>query len=237
METEPITVIFFSCNRLHLLKQTVSAFIKFNTYPVSEFIIVNDSANESIHKELKKLFPSFTLVLNSQNVGLFKSIDLGLSHVKTNYYFLCEDDWKIVKSGFMEKSLSIMCGRHDIEEVWLSDYSKHPLEKTVQIINGTKYVLAQDDYYYEAGFIYGWHGFTTACALKRMSDYNRVGKYGDIVERWLSDKSHNSSIWHREHAVGYEYRKLGYRTAVLIDDEYAINIGFGQNEYKTGNEK
>lgn len=234
---EPITVIFFSCKRISLLKRVVFSFLKHNTYPIFEYIIVNDSTDPIIHNEIRKSYPNFVLIFNKDNVGLFKSIDLGLSHIKTNYYFLCEDDWMIIKGGFIEKSLAIMQGRSDIEEVWLDDYSKHPLEKIVHEIDGVKYVLAQDNYYYEAGFIYGWHGFTTSCALKRMDDYKRVGNYSDIVDRWLSDKSHKSSIWHREHAIGQEYRKLGYRTAVLIDAVYAENIGFGQSEYKTGNEK
>lgn len=234
---EPVTVIFFSCRRLHLLQRTVDAFLQHNTYPITEYIVVNDSADPIIHDEIRKSYPNFTVVLNKENVGLFKSIDLGYQHVKTNYHFLCEDDWMITKGGFIEKSLAIMQGCPNIEEVWLDDYSKHPLEKTIHETNGVKYVLAQDDYYYEAGFIYGWHGFTTSCALKRIEDYRKVGSYGEIVDKWLSDKSHNPSIWHREHAIGQEYRKLGYRTAVLIDAVYAKNIGFGQSEYKSGGEK
>jgi hypothetical protein len=231
MKNEPITVIFFSCKRLHLLEQTFWAFRMFNTYPISEYIIVNDSADIIIHNKLKEDYKDVTLVLNDENVGLIKSIDLGYSHIKTEYFFHCEDDWCCSgKGGFMEKSLIVMKENSSIEEVWLKDMNSHPVQSKVYTVGGINYKLVQDNYlkgsngYNDSG----WHGFTTACGLKRLSDYKRVAPYADIP--W------QGSIWHREQAIGEVYHKLGYRTAILMDD-YVENIGYGQSEYITGNEK
>lgn len=232
---EPITVIFFSCRRLNLLQRTVNAFITHNTYPIYEFIIVNDSTDSFIHERLRQLYPDFTLVLNKENVGLFKSIDLGYAHVKTEYLFHCEDDWMVTKDGFLPKSLWIMQNNPMVEEVWLKDYNNHPMDDCIYDVYGLKYKLASQNVNkgFE-GYDEGWHGFATACSLKRLSDYRKVAPYSDIEYRGSWKKP---TIWHREYAIGLEYYKLGYRTAVLIDDEYATNIGIGQSEYKTGNEK
>lgn len=232
---EPVTAIFFSCRRLNLLERTIDAFVEHNSYPMQEIIIVNDSADTKIWEQLKRDYPDFTLVLNKENVGLFKSVDLGYEHVKTNYHFLCEDDWMVTKGGFMEKCLAIMLDHPEIEETWLKDYNNHPMEDAVYYSRGVPYKLAAKNIFKDKnGFIYGWHGFTTSCALKRMSDYRRVPPY-DLVAKSYPGK--RKTIWDREHAIGEEYNKLGYRTAILIDDEYATNIGIGQSEYKTGGEK
>ena len=232
---EPVTAIFFSCRRLELLKRTVDAFIEHNGYPLEEIIIVNDSGDKNIHSQLENLYPDFTLVLNEENVGLMKSIDFGYAHVKTEYLFHCEDDWMVTKGGFIEKSLAIMTDQYFIEEVWLKDYNNHPMDDTIYTANGIKYRLASENVNCSIdGYDEGWHGFATACGLKRKSDYLRVAPYADIEYR--GSWKHRPTIWHKEYAIGLAYHKLGYRTAVLIDDEYAVNIGIGQSEYKTGQE-
>ncbi len=232
---EPVTAIFFSCRRIGLLRRTIDAFIDHNNYPISEIIIVNDSADEDIHLQLKESYPDFTLVLNKENVGLMKSIDLGYAHIKTEYFFHCEDDWMVTRGEFIEKSLAIMRQRAEIEEVWLKDYNNHPMDKDVFVAYGVPFRLASENIFkgFE-GYDNGWHGFATACGLKRLSDYKKVAPYSDI--RYTGSWS-KPTIWHKEYAIGEAYHRLGYRTAVLIDDEYAVNIGIGQSEYKTGNEK
>lgn len=219
---EQITAIFFSCRRLWLLAKTIEAFIRSNTYPIHEMIIVNDSGDIAIHDLLYDDYKDFTLVLNMYNEGLIESIDRGYSHIRTEYFFHCEDDWMCNgKGGFIEQSLDIMRSRADIEEVWLADYNDHPLEEVIyQADARTPYRLA--------GHNDGWHGFTTACGLKRLRDYKRVGRYSSIPR--------GETIWHHERNIGQAYYELGYRTAVLMDD-YAVNIGHGKSEYKTGHEK
>jgi len=211
---EEITIIFFSCGRLHLLKQTVAAIMEHNKYPLQEIIIVNDSADKNIHKQLKYLYPDFTLVLNEENVGLMKSIDIGYAHIKTEYFFHCEDDWLVTKGGFIEKSLAIMKDHPEIEEVWLKDYNKHPLDPPIYESGGVQYKLVEGGTYkgFE-GYDEGWHGFATACGLKRLSDYRKVAPYSAIKYRGSWDKP---TIWHREYAIGLAYHKLGYRTAAIV---------------------
>jgi GT2 family glycosyltransferase len=224
-----ITVIFFSCRRLHLLDRAIRAFVGLNKYPMGAHIIVNDSGDPKIHDILKQRYEDFTLVLNKENVGLIKSIDIGYSYITTDYFFHCEDDWMVTKD-FMGDALTIMESDPKIEEVWLADYNEHPLEPTILKAGNVPYQLACDNY--QKGLNgyndFAWHGFTTACGLKRMSDYRKVAPYADIP--W------EGTIWHREQAIGERYHDLGYRTACL-QDKRATNIGYGQSEYITGDEK
>lgn len=222
---EPVTAIFFSCRRLDLLRKTVKAFVKANTYPLYDLIIVNDSGDRRIHEQLEAEYPLYHLVLNGKNEGLIKSIDLGYARIGTEYFFHCEDDWMCTGTGgFIEESLAIMKHDKTIEEVWLADYNKHPLDPHIFKAGDIPYQYVAD---WDLGGLV-WHGFSTACGLKRMSDYRQVAPYSEIP--W------NGTIWHREHAIGEEYYKLGYRSAALIG-EYAVNIGMGKSEYKTGYEK
>lgn len=226
---QDLTVIFFSCRRLHLLHQSVEAFLKLNI-PFVDFIIVNDSGDKLIHDQLKYLFRGATFVLNESNVGLMKSIDNGYKLIKTPYFLHFEDDWCCNgKTGFVEQALDIMESNPWIEEVWFADYNNHPLDPDILTNDNTKFKLASENY--QKGLNgyndFAWHGFTTACALKRISDYDRVKPYSDIP--W------EGTIWHREQAIGERYHQLGYRTACLLD-EYVYNIGYGQSEYKSGYE-
>jgi hypothetical protein len=227
---EPLTVIFFSCRRTDILKQSLWSFVKNNTYPVNKYIIVNDSGDEKIHRRLEKDYSGAEFVFNKENVGLIKSIDLGYEHIETEYFFHCEDDWYITKVGFIEKSLKIMLVKPEIEEVWLKDMNNHPVETPVYTVEDVEYRLIKDNY--EKGKNgyndFAWHGFSTACGLKRLSDYKKVSPYAEIP--W------QGTIWHREQAIGERYHDLGYRTAVLMED-YATNIGYGKSEYITGMER
>jgi hypothetical protein len=226
---QDLTVIFFSCRRLDLLYKSVRAFVEINKYPYVDFIIVNDSGDQDIHRQLKETYINATFVLNHENYGLIKSIDIGYSYIKTEYFFHCEDDWCVTKPGFIESSLEIMKDPK-IEEVWLQDYNGHPLEPEILKAGDVSYKLVCDNY--QKGMNgyndFAWHGFTTACGLKRMSDYRKVGPYEDIPWR--------GTIWHREQAIGERYHDLGYRSACLLED-YAENIGYGRSEYITGHEK
>jgi hypothetical protein len=226
---QDLTVIFFSCRRLDLLYRSVKAFIEINKYPYVDFIIVNDSGDKKIHDELKQVYQGATFVLNEKNIGLIASVDEGYKHIKTEYFFHCEDDWMIVRSGFIEQSLEIMKDPK-IEEVWLADYNNHPLEPEILKAGDVSYKLACDNYQKGLnGFNdFAWHGFTTACGVKRLSDYKKVAPYSEIT--W------QGTIWHREQAIGERYHDLGYKTACL-QGEYAVNIGHGRSEYVTGMEK
>jgi hypothetical protein len=229
---EEVTAIWFSCRRVEILKQAIKSFIDSNTYPISEYIIVNDSGDLSIHDEIRRSFNNATFVFHPENVGLMRSIDLGYEHIRTNYFFHCEDDWSFIgKGGYIEKSLAIMRELPMIEEVWLRpDWNDHPSEPKVYHAGGVPYKFVGINHLKGQDGPYGWHGFTTAVALKRMEDYRKVAPYSKIP--------HEGTIWMHEQAIGEAYYKLGYRQVQLLEN-YIVNLCVGKkhSEYVTGFEK
>ena len=109
-----VTVVLTSCGRLDLLSKTIKSFNKYNTYPISKFIIVDDSGDESIHEQADKLLPALLeqydhfVIFNNKRQGQIKSIDDAYSLVKTPYIFHLEDDWEFYKHSFIEHSFKLM---------------------------------------------------------------------------------------------------------------------------------
>jgi hypothetical protein len=224
MNVEPITVIFFSCRRVKILDKSICSFVKVNTYPITEYIIVNDSGDIEIHKKIRDNYEGVTFVFNPENVGLMKSIDIGYAYIQTEYFLHCEDDWVIKVDGFIQNALAVMRGNPEIEEVWPCIMNFHPIETRVYTANNVKYRLVAENHQRGPDGM-AWHGFTTSCALKRLSDYKKAGLYTELAP--------GGTVWDKEKTIGERYHQLGYRTAVL-NGEYAVNIGYGVSEYLTG---
>ena len=147
-----ITLVVTSCGRYDLLAKTLESFYKFNTYPISEVIVVEDW----------------------NRAGQIKHIDLAYSRVKTPYIFACEDDWEFYKSGFIEKSLAILEKYENILQVWLreqNDTNGHPVTRQAQFDCD---IMKQD--------WGDWGGFSWNPGLRRLRDYQKIGgsytKYG-----------------------------------------------------------
>ena len=50
-----VTVVITSCNRVDLLERTIDSFIKYNTYPIDRYILIDDSANLQAFEDIKRL--------------------------------------------------------------------------------------------------------------------------------------------------------------------------------------
>ena len=49
-----VTVVITCCGRLGLLRRTLNTFKKYNTYPIEEYIIVDDSGDPKIKQKYIK---------------------------------------------------------------------------------------------------------------------------------------------------------------------------------------
>jgi hypothetical protein len=161
-----VTFTITSCNRLDLLKQTIDSFDKNNTYPIDQWIMTDDSFDESIAKQLDELYGNrFTIIHNNPKIGLCKSLDLLFNGSNNEYIFHCEDDWLFEVPGFIETSLKILEINKDVHQVWV----RHKNETA--------------NTYYEDGTIKPWSfdhwkGFTFNPGLRRKSDYLKMFKDG-----------------------------------------------------------
>ncbi len=202
-QNHKVTFVLTSCKRFDLLERTIRSYLANNTYPIEEYIIIEDSPNiEKLENVLNK-FPDvrFTALYNDPQIGQLMSIDRAYSHVKTEFIFHCEDDWLFYRSGFIEKSLSILNENEKVICVWLreqNDTNNHPIEEHIyKTSDGVQFK------YLQTGFQGGFHGFTFNPGLRRTKDYELIKPY---------------SNWPDEIDLSNEYyQKYRFRGAIVID--------------------
>jgi hypothetical protein len=152
---DKVTLVITSSNRLPLLRRTIYSFLTFNTYPISEYIIIDDSANAYCHSEIKKEFGSmFKIICNTTRIGQINSIDKAYLFIKTPWIFHLEDDWQFYRDGFIEDSLALMKADPKILQVWLremNDTNGHPVDTKLRVIAGIPHHDITFDYqgYYD----------------------------------------------------------------------------------------
>jgi hypothetical protein len=92
--------LVITATRPQLLARTLKSFNTFNTYPIEETIIRDDTVD---------------------HVGQIKSCEIMYSQVKTPYVFHCEDDWEFTKPGFIEACFEAL--EEGVHSVWVRDFN------------------------------------------------------------------------------------------------------------------
>ena len=213
-----ITLVIISCGRFHLLKRTIDSFNKFNTLPVREVIIIEDSGNMSVSKQIQEAWPEYHLITNLKNIGEIASIDEAYSQVKTKWIFHVEDDWEFYRTGFMEQSLAILESNPKILQVWLREHydtNTHPIDPEIYKVGDIMYQLMTLNALGGA-----WHGFTWNPGLRRLADYKLVAPFAQTI----AEGDFNALT---ECHIGQKYFELGFRAAILMGG-YVKHIGYGQ---------
>ena len=209
--SKKVTVVLTSCNRVELLDKTIESFHSYNTYPIEEFIIIEDSTDIKAIEHIKSKYSDYTLIFNEENIGTFKSIDKAYSQVSTPYVFHLEDDWKFVKEGFIEDSMKILDYDSKVINVWiraLTDTMEHPFSEEKYSIDDIGYYIMETDYG-------GYTGFTTNPGLRRLVDHNQIGGLGKFGPR-------------AEILAGQEYLNLGFY-AVILEHKYIEHTGWNNS--------
>jgi len=168
----PISVVLTSCGRHDLLDQTIVSFNNTNTYPIDEFIIINDSGKDEDFDYLRKKYtPNFKIIHNNKQLGQLKTIDKAYDFANNFYIFHLEDDWLFEeKNYYIENSLSILDNNYDIHQVWLRHEYDNPHKcKTEEIdLDGVKAFEVERNYQDV------WNGFSFNPGLRRKTDYNTM---------------------------------------------------------------
>lgn len=207
-----ITFALTSCGRPDLLEKTMDSFIKFNTYPINKFIIIEDSCIENINYNLKIKYNDLNILWidNDCRLGQIKSIDKMYSYIETEYIFHCEEDWLFTDYGFIEDSIKILENNNKILNVWIRDKydtNNHPIEESIFICDDIQYSLVSLDY---MGI---WNGFTFNPGVRRLNDYKLINNY--------------DSVGHEAH-ISIKYKDMGYRSAIL-NKKYVEHIGWDRH--------
>jgi hypothetical protein len=229
-----VTGVLTSCGRLDLLEKTLNSFIIFNSYEhIKEFIIVEDSGDPEIARQLRELNDKkyngiFKLIINEHQIGQTASIDKAYAQVDTDYIFHCENDWQFYRKGFIEASIGVLESQPKVLQCWIrpkSDGILNRIEpKVFQLPGGYKVrrVLPHDFTYNDVDpdgvaiqvQVSGYIGFSFNPGVKRMSDYRLIKAY---------------SIYKHEHLVDRFYKENSYMVVSLSEndtDGYVKHIGW-----------
>lgn len=209
-----VTAVFTSCGRWNLLQQTLTSFCNTNSYQYIKYIIIDNSASKDAEGKIQEIIQKIDIkpqiIINSTNIGQVASIDKAYSYVDTEYIFHSEDDWLFCGTEYIEQSIDILDSIPKIVNVNLRfrfDGEKggdSPIEPLQTTKNGTKYHL------YELNYLNMWHGFSWNPGLRKLSDYNIIGRcYKNVGQ---------------EQHIGQLYKELGYRAACL-ESQHAKHIG------------
>lgn len=203
-------MVVTSCMRFDLLEKTLESFFRHNTYPISQILIAEDSAEEAALNRMLRKFPGqpFRLQINGKQIGQARSIDTAYGQVQTEYIFHCEDDWEFYRPGFIEESLALMEADPSLLTAWLEPPAAFPdylFEPEVQTQNGVSFRKVKEE------------GFTFRPGLKRLSHYHLIGSYapyvGPAFEKDISDFYTRSGHYGVILTEGY-MRNLGHHRRV-----------------------
>ena len=217
-----ITICLTSCNKFNSLKRTLDSFFLSNSYPIHKFLIIEDSGNTNIQKQIISNYGDrVEVIFNDHNIGQLASIDKVYNLVDSEYIFHCEDDWTFTgMPGFIEKSLDILEERKDIHQVWVRscapghrDNLNRVIEpKIYDTLSGTKYKLVMSPH------DTNWCGFSWNPGLRRLSDYKRMfpNGFSPFAATGTQNKHELNAIsecYCSKHAMTY-----GYRAATLLEE-------------------
>ena len=215
-----VTLVITSCGRFDLLEETLDSFFKHNTYPIKKIIITEDSTEGKKLERLISKYDSknqnFRLIVNEIRLGQLKSIDKAYREIDTEYIFHCEDDWKFLKKGFIEKSMELLEEDEKILIVGL----RAKEDFTEDFFYNEDYVSKTGEKYYNVkGEI-----FTYNPAWRRKKDMDLFGPH---------EKLENQRY---EEVLSNFYKEHGFKT-VFFKESYVTHIGNKRHVHFSKNRK
>jgi hypothetical protein len=224
LKAAKVTLAITSCGRMDLLEKTLISFFKFNSYPIEETIIIDDSGGQFDRKRISRHIPGkCEFIINKKNIGQIKSIDKLYKKITTPYIFHCEDDWEFYQKGFIEKSLVILKNNPQILNVWLRahhDTNGHPISKSKNLSSSSSFKVMEKKY---RGI---WSGFTFNPGLRRMSDYKLLAPF---AEQPIAYKQKNKKIA-SELDLSILYERLGFISAITDSEQgFVRHIGWSDH--------
>lgn len=122
VKEKEVTLFITSCGRPNLLKTTLLSFVKYNTYPIKQVILCEDSGIQGIVDFAKDILPyPIEFCYNKERIGQMKTIEKYIKLVETPYVFHLEDDYEFFDYGFIELSFKILDSDNKISQVLLED--------------------------------------------------------------------------------------------------------------------
>jgi hypothetical protein len=232
LSNNDVTVVLTACNRANLLDKTLKSFVKMNTYPIKELILIDDSGVIGCNDEVVEKYQgtlSIRSIYNTVNIGQIRSIDKAYSYVSTKYIFHCEEDWEFLQPGFIEKSMQIFQENPNekIYTIWLRPHnctSGHPI--LYDNSNLGYYKMKPDFSYVYERDTYTWCGFTFNPGLRKTTDCLLFHPYYAKCEKSVK----NGKEYVGEYTLNTKYADAGFYAVILSDPRGHVNhIGWNQH--------
>lgn len=204
-----ITCFILSCNRLDVLDKTITSFNETKQYTV-KYVIVDDSAEEGIFETLVSRYGDYSdVICFPRNRSQWWAMDFMVSYCDTEYIFYLEDDWELLRPGYLQMSKQIL---EKYREIGVVDISWRTFEW--QGIDSYDKKLIDGMFFWKkpwkiTDYHLAWHMWVGSPNLKRRDDLVMLGR----VEKW-----------HSEWNIDREFTALGFK-GVFLDGEYARHLG------------
>jgi len=214
-----VTLCVTSCNRPYLLDKTLESFVKYNTYPIKETYIIDDSGKVGCNDEVVAKYTgvlNIKAIYNEENIGQVESIDKMYSKVTTPWIFHCEEDWEFLQAGFIEKSMKIFNDNPDepIFTIWLRPHNcTNGVPIVYDSLNRGYYEISRyyDYYWYDNHVV--WGGITFNPGLRKTSVCMKYHPYSVNCDKTFLKGKYYSL----ENNMNEKYRVDGYFSYILGD--------------------
>jgi hypothetical protein len=211
-------IVMTSCDRLDLLERTLRSFMEFNTYPIKELIIRDDSGISEIWGDTGELLMDMRLpfpfrLLEVGQLGQTESIDTMMRTVSTPYIVHMEDDWDFY-GDFVEKAIRVLEDDSSIVQVWIRPIDDSPVKRNLKY-----YQEGSKDY----SILIPWgdsNGWSFNPHVRRIKDWKPYTDYPNIGAT-------------KEDSIGRIHISEGRKTAWLMEG-YCKHTGWTKTTNRSG---
>jgi hypothetical protein len=173
----PISFVITSCGRFDLLEDTLESFFHHNRAPIANYVLVEDSGEESVRETLAKYAIEFTVLVNNPKLGQLRSIDRAYASVETPFIFHCEDDWRFFRGGFIEESIRILNAFPHVSAILSRRTGQNPIFDEI-------FLRARISQFEDIRFrimdvdnVSPWGGYSFNPSVVRVADYKAIGPF------------------------------------------------------------
>lgn len=203
------TTFVLSCNRLDILDVTLKSFYATRDY-ITKMVILDDSAVAGVYETLVERYGSdCDIICFPRNRSQWFAMDFMVSYCDSAYIFYLEDDWELLKPGYLSKSKTIL---EKYREVGSVDTSWRTFEW--QGIDSYERTLIDEEFFWKKPWKItdshlAWHAWIGSPNLRRRDDLIMLGR----VEKW-----------HNEWNIDRKFTSLGFK-GVYLNGEYSRHLG------------
>ena len=203
------TTFILSCDRLDVLDKTVMSFLATRDY-VTKMVLLDDSGRQELFPELVAKYGSFCdVIMFPRNRSQWFAMDFMVSYCDTDYIFYLEDDWELLRPGYLNASKRVLEARRDVGIV---DISWRTFEE--QCFDTYDRTLVDGMFYWKKPWRISdhhlvWYAWCGSPNLRRRDDLLMLGR----VEKW-----------HSETNIDRKFAALGFK-GVFLNGQYAVHLG------------